>query len=266
MRKPIGWLILAAAVVCVAALLYSWHRTHRPVPATAALPAPVAAPAPAIANPVPPAAAGAPALPPLNDSDSVVHDTLDSVADKPALDPLLDPANLVRRIVATVDNLPRGRVAVEMRPVKPVPGKFLVDGSDQQATIADANYARYNTYVQLLQGLDVQPFAAAYFRLYPLFQQAYQDLGYPNGYFNDRVVQVIDDLLATPDVTGPIKVARPNVMYEYADPALEKLSAGQKLMLRIGPKNAAIVKAKLRELRAVLIAQGGRKGGKSANP
>jgi hypothetical protein len=85
---------------------------------------------------------------------------------------------------------------------------------------------------------------------YPLFQQAYQALGYPNGYFNDRLVVTIDNLLAAPDITTDIAVVRPNVMYQFADPKLEDLSAGQKLMLRMGPTNAAIVKAKLRELRA----------------
>jgi len=60
-----------------------------------------------------------------------------------------------------------------------------------------------------------------YLRFYPLFQQAYQDLGYPNGYFNDRLVKVIDVLLATPQIAGPIELVRPKVMYAFADPTLE---------------------------------------------
>ena len=56
---------------------------------------------------------------------------------------------------------------------------------------------------------------------YPLFQQAYQALGYPNGYFNDRLVVTIDNLLAAPDVTADVALVRPNVMYQYADPKLE---------------------------------------------
>ena len=95
-----------------------------------------------------------------------------------------------------------------------------------------------------------QRLAAVYVRFYPLFQQAYQSLGYPNGYFNDRLVVTIDNLLAAPDITTDIALVRPNVMYQFADPKLEDLSAGQKLMLRMGPNNAAVIKAKLRELRA----------------
>ncbi|MGH6612302.1 MAG: DUF3014 domain-containing protein, partial [Burkholderiaceae bacterium] len=77
----------------------------------------------------------------------------------------------------------------------------------------------------------------------------YQELGYPNGYFNDRLVQVIDHLLATPDVKAPVALVQPKVLYRYADPQIEALSSGQKAMIRIGPDNAAILKAKLREIR-----------------
>jgi len=79
-------------------------------------------------------------------------------------------------------------------------------------------------------------------------------LGYPNGYFNDRLVQVIDVLLATPEPTAPIELVRPNVMYTFADPNLEARPAGQKLLMRMGPENAAAIKAKLTELRAIVTA------------
>jgi len=38
----------------------------------------------------------------------------------------------------------------------------------------------------------------------------------------------------------------------FADPALESLPAGQKLLIRMGPDNAAAVKVKLKELRAII--------------
>ena len=74
-------------------------------------------------------------------------------------------------------------------------------------------------------------------------------LGNPDGYFNDRVVEVIDHLLSAPEAPATIALAQPNVLYEFADPALEAESAGRKLLLRMGPGNAARVKAKLREIR-----------------
>jgi hypothetical protein len=54
-------------------------------------------------------------------------------------------------------------------------------------------------------------------------------------------------------VQGPVALVQPRVFYEYKDRDLEARSAGQKLLIRMGPANAAVVKAKLRELRATLI-------------
>jgi hypothetical protein len=66
------------------------------------------------------------------------------------------------------------------------------------------------------------------------------------------VFEVIDHLLTTPDIKGPIALTQPKVLYEFADPAFEQLSAGQKALLRMGPDNEARVKAKLREVRKAL--------------
>jgi hypothetical protein len=71
-----------------------------------------------------------------------------------------------------------------------------------------------------------------------LFQQAYENLGHPPEYFNDRLIEVIDHLLATPELPDPIPLARPNVQFEFADPNLEARSAGQKVLLRMGHENA----------------------------
>ena len=101
---------------------------------------------------------------------------------------------------------------------------------------------------------DVEAVAEVYRRYYPLFQDAYVDLGYPQGYFNDRLVEVIDHLLATPEIDDPVGLVRPHVLYEYEDPDLEALSSGQKLMLRMGKAHANSLKARLRELRALITA------------
>jgi hypothetical protein len=95
-----------------------------------------------------------------------------------------------------------------------------------------------------------------YSSFYPLFQAAYVELGYPKGYFNDRLVAVIDHLLAAPTVDGPLRLTQPHIVYKFADPQLESASAGHKIMLRMGSQNALVVKAKLREIRAELVRGG----------
>jgi Protein of unknown function (DUF3014) len=251
MRKPIWWVAGGVILISAVVLFFSWraHRLSQQSAVTATTVTPEAA-VPAIRNPLPEAAGGAtPPLPALDESDAPLHDALGDVVGKPAVDRIFRPELLVRHIVVSIDNLSRRHLAVELRPTKPLAGAFIATGNDQQGTIDVANFQRYVPYVQVVQGLDMKRLAALYVRFYPLFQQAYQSLGYPNGYFNDRLVVTIDNLLAAPDITTDIALVRPNVMYQFADPKLEDLSAGQKLMLRMGPANAATIKAKLRELR-----------------
>ena len=258
-NKPV--IGVAAAVVVVAAgtwyYLQSRHAALPQAPGVAQTPASAQPPAePAIQHPLPGGedpASQAP-LPPLADSDAAMRDALSQVAGLAAVKDYLLPESIIRHLVVTIDNLPRQKVAVAKRPTSAVAGSFVADGDELHATLDPRNFARYQPMAAVVGRLDMQRLAAVYAHFYPLFQQAYQDLGYPNGYFNDRLVQVIDMLLATPQPTGPIALVRPNVMYTFADPALESRPAGQKLLIRMGPDNAAAVKIKLEELRAAITA------------
>jgi hypothetical protein len=218
---------------------------------------PAAPPAPpAIAHPLPAAASEAAegALPGMEQSDAALLAALPPVIGEGAVHDYLEPDSIIRRLVVTVDNIPRQKIPVGRRPVKRLGAPFHADGDELHATLDPQNYQRYAPYVAVVRNLDVAALMKVYLHFYPLLQHAYQDLGYPNGYFNDRLVEAIDSLLAAPELTGPIDLVRPNVMYEFADPALEARPAGQKLMIRLGPDNASQVKAKLTELRAALVA------------
>ena len=251
----------SAAVVVVAAIAgfvyykYFAHPAPPPETATAATRAPAADAPPAIQHPVPEAAAESKPLPALNDSDQEIRDSLGGLFGQKPVEAFLNPENIVRHVVATIDNLPRNKVAAELRPVKPTAGETAISSQGESTTLSAANYERYGQFIKVVQASDPKTVATVYFRLYPLFQQAYEDLGYPGQYFNDRLVQVIDDLLAAPDVKGPVRLVQPKVFYEYADPTLESRSAGQKLLIRMGSANAAIVKGKLQELRAAIVQQ-----------
>lgn len=157
--------------------------------------------------------------------------------------------NLIKRIVVTVDNLPRRELPARLVPLRPVPGIFEVEGSDNNLVISEKNTRRYQPLVNLFSGIETRRLVSVYVHLYPLFQQAYRDLGYPKGHFNDRLVYVIDHLLAAPQVSGPVRVQEHVVRYRFADPGLEALSSGEKIMIRIGPDHAVKVRDKLREIR-----------------
>lgn len=274
MKKSVSWLIVIVAAAGVIGVFYQRRLGKEPpVPIATTLSPPPSAPpqkGPAeplvrypIPKPPPPqekAAAGqaevhvAP-LPPLDQSDGAVGRALAQLVGQQLLDTWFNLSHFVRRIAVTVDNLPRRQVPPRYLPMKPVDGAFLVTGTDENPYLDPANYRRYTPYVKLLEEVNAKKLIAFYIRFYPLFQKAYADLGYPKAYFNDRLVAAIDDLLAAPNVQGPIKLVRPNVVYKFADPRLEQLSAGQKLMIRMGPDNARRVKAKLRELRHALMEQ-----------
>jgi Protein of unknown function (DUF3014) len=251
---------LAGAATLIIAVYYFWPRSEPPAPpATAALAPPEPAPAPAVAPPAepviehpveavkPPEAAPQVAL---DGSDGTIAAALGHLLGNERMRKWFFGDAMVRRFVATVDNLSRPMVAMKVRSLRPVPGAFEVLRDGDAIIVSAGNAARYTTYVQALERVDTKQLAGVYLRFYPLFQQAYEELGYPKAYFNDRLVASIDHLLATPEPPAPLRLMQPKVLYEFEDPALEALSSGQKAMLRLGPDNAQRVKAKLRALRA----------------
>jgi Protein of unknown function (DUF3014) len=263
MNENIKWTAAAVAVVglSIGAIVYFSARQDKVPPPeikkpVAAVPEPLPAvpEEPAVKHPLPPADKQKP-LPPLNESDVPMQGALADLIGKDSVDRFFKREELVRHIVVTIDNLPEPKVAERLRPMKPVFGKFEVGGTPDMPVLNPANYERYQPLVQLIRSTDTQRLVETYSRYYPLFQDAYEDLGHPPEYFNDRVVEVIDHLLTTPDVRDPIALAQPNVLYEFADPKLESLTAGQKALIRMGSDNAKVVKEKLSELRAALIAQ-----------
>jgi len=250
-------LLLLAAIIALAIGGYLvWRARGAPPPV---------APAPVVATPEPKTAVEPPRiehpvavtpppapLPGLGESDSAIGGALAKVLGKATFEQFLIPQDLVRHIVATVDNLPRKHVAQRLMPVKAVPGPLQTTGKDASLAIAADNAARYTPYVRAFESVDSRKLATMYAQHYSLFQLAYSELGYPTRYFNDRLFEAIDNLLAAPDVTGQLMLTQPKVLFEFADPALQELSAGQKILVRMGPDNEAHVKAKLREIRKAL--------------
>lgn len=248
-------LILVGATATL--VYYSQSKMQAPEPAqpqVASLPEPVSQPSPDY--PVPAADANAKPLPVLNDSDSSVLASLMALFGPSQLAPLLVPKELIRHFVVTVDSLDDMPVPLRDRPLRSVPGLPLAVRSENGLLWSADNAGRYRPYMALLQSVDAVRLVDVYFRLYPLCQDAYQQLGYRGRSFNTRLVSIIDHLLDTPAVEGPLELVRPKVLYEFADPNLEALSWGQKILLRMGPDNAAIVRVKLRALRAEIIRRG----------
>src|SRR5215831_9930090 len=127
-------------------------------------------------------------LPSLSDSDQAFGDAFASALPGGKLGRLLIPQNLIRNIVATVDNLPRHALPRRVMPLSPVPGTFVVSEEGGGYIIAAANAQRYVPLVHLLEAIDPAKLVAVYVHWYPRFQDAYRELGYSHAYFNDRLV------------------------------------------------------------------------------
>lgn len=229
-----------------------------PAPAVAAAPAP-----PAIRYPIdtlPALPASAAALPPLSSADGSVRAALTELLGERSMLTFVQADGFVARVAATVENLSLDRASPRLWPVHPTPGRFSVIQTTNGTMIAPDNAQRYAPLVRMIETIDTPRAVALYVRLYPLFQQAYSELGYPRNYFNDKLVAAIDHLLESPVPSGPIEVklaeikgpipsAQPWTHYEFADAGLQALSAGQKVMVRMGNDNELRLKAKLSEFR-----------------
>ena len=209
----IGFILL---VVIMVILWWQFYLPQQQEGTQRVAPPPVAQPQaePAIVHPVTTAPeehkAAAPVidleqpLPELKQSDTAVAAILTKLSADQKLDRFFILEHFIERFVVMIDNLPRSQLPATHRPLKKTPGNFLAQGTRDQLTIDPANYQRYTPLVKVLAALNKQQVVAIYKRLYPLFQEAYQGLGYPNAYFNDRLIAVIDHLLKTPSVSGPI--------------------------------------------------------------
>lgn len=234
------WILGGLVLIALGAGAWYWQKRQSAEPETPAAET-VTVDEPRIQNPIETPAGTDPSLSATEQAAALVG------ADRFAA--MFVPDDFVRNIVATVDNLARPKVAARMNPAKPPAGDFVTAGVEGSLVLGAANFARYTAWVDLVDSLDPDATVELYRRLYPQFQSAYENLGNPKGYFNDRVIEVIDHLLAAPEPPDTMALTRPNVLYEFADPALEAESAGRKLLLRMGPGNAARVKMKLRDIR-----------------
>lgn len=201
-----------------------------------------------------PAPATTTPLPPLDSSDNAVVAALARLPGAEGLAELLIARGLIPHIVATVDALPRHTIGASILPLQTPKGDFATATANGQTVLDAKDYARYAPYMKIVAAVDPRALVRWYVHWYPLFLQAYRGLGYPHGYFNDRLIVAIDDMLAAPNARPPVALVKlQDGHYAFADPTWESLSVGQKLMIRIGPDNERELKAKLRTIRALLL-------------
>ncbi|TAP42124.1 DUF3014 domain-containing protein [Alteromonas sp. KUL49] len=195
---------------------------------------------------------------PLDTSDIAVRNALMDISgsEQEEANRILVSDSLLQRFVVTTTNLADHEMAPNHQLLTPPQQSFRVYSQAGKQWIDAASYKRYTSYVNLLEGFDTDALLALYQTYKQDIQAKYDEIGDPGRDFDRVFVQAIDHLLDTPEVPVPVEVYTDSVMYKYADERLQNLDEPQKQLLRTGPDNMRRIKAKLRELKVQLLANG----------
>jgi Protein of unknown function (DUF3014) len=248
-RNWVPWVLFGLIPVALG-VLWFWLRSNEPSPTPSESPvrseAPATSPAPADVEEVA-------KLPPLAESDAFIRERLLALSKAPYIAILLEADDLARKFVVSVANVAEGtsprKQLVHIRPEEP----FTALATAERTVVDPKSYERYDDAVELFTSLDASAVAGLYRLLEPLLDEAHAELGLPdrNG-FKDTLSRAIEVLRAAPAVDGPIRLRAVNVNYVFEDPALEKLSAAQKHLVRMGPENTRRIQKKLGEIKDAL--------------
>ena len=195
-----------------------------------------------------------PALPVLGNSDAEVAAALATLPGGGDALALIVRRELIRRFVATIDQLPGNKLPGKTRLWAPLAGPFAADEIDGQWRPGVANQARYQPLVAAFLALDPGAAVQLYRRWYPLVQAAYVESVGTGRLFQARLLAVLDHLIAVQLPTAPPVLVPAEGRFQFADPTLEQSSMGAKALLRLGAGDGAKVQRRLAEYRTLLAA------------
>ena len=257
-------LVIAGGVVLLTGIWPPEEESPAP-PVTAAPPAPPPAPEiteleePVVEPPAPPPAPPAPVeepLPRLEESDDAVRDAVADIPLGTAGQQYLIPGNIIERSASVVYLMAQGEVPYKLLPVSRPKAAFPISDDGTQVVTDPAGFERYDALTQWLQSLDLESLLSSLEWFIPLFREAWSYYGEDPAAFDMAVVMTLDLVIATPEVDlSEARLIRKEAVWIFEDPAIEGLAPIQKQVLRMGPENAEIVKAKATEARGLWLDQ-----------
>ena len=248
-RAP--WIAAALLALAAAAAAYVLFRSPSSEPATVAAPKPAPAESPQLLQPL---GGDAPPilLPPLDESDALVADLVRKLSTHPRVVAWLTTEGLLRNFAVVVLNIAEGKAPSQLlRPLRPSSG-FRVVERNHELLVDPRSDERYTALADAVVSIDAKGSATLYATLRPRIEDAHRELGELNTPFDRTLERALVMLLRTPVPDGPVRVEPRGIGYGFADPQLEALTAAQKQLLRMGPKNARAIQAKLREIALAL--------------
>jgi hypothetical protein len=195
------------------------------------------------------------ALPPLDQMDTFLRTLLATLSAHPDFARWLATDDLIRQMARSIDRISRGQSPASDLPVFRPASDFAVTGPRNNPTVDADSYRRYDRLAAMVDSLDARAVADVYRTIYPRLDEAYRALGQTDSAVNQAAMVALQRLIDTPVPDGPVRLtAGRGATYAYADPQLERLSSAEKQLLRMGPENARLVQAKLREVKAAIEA------------
>ena len=231
-----------------------------PAPVVAPAPIPVAVEPeieePTTPEPPPPPTPVEEPLPRLEESDEAVRDALGDIPLGAAGQQYLIPGNIIERSASVVYLMAQGDVPYKLLPVSRPKAAFPISDDGTQVVTDPAGFERYDALTQWLQSLDLASLLSSLEWFIPLFREAWSYYGEDPATFDMAVVMTLDLIITTPELDlSEARLIRKEAVWIFEDPAIEALAPIQKQVLRMGPDNAEIVKAKAAEARALWLSQ-----------
>jgi hypothetical protein len=246
--KITGALLLVVVVAATGYLVFRNRHAAAPAAAPAAATAPPTDVAKALGADVVPID-----LPPLNESDDVVRGLVKELSSNPSVLAWLMTDNLIRNFTVVVSNIAAGEPAARQVTALRPKGGFQVEEHGEDLSIDSRSYARFLPLTTATTSINPEDAAKLYTTLKPRIEEAYAELGQGNTTFDQTLERALVLLLKTPVPQGRVAI-EPNgaVAYRFADPALEKLTPTQKMLIRFGPDNQRAVQTSLRNIALAL--------------
>ena len=192
------------------------------------------------------------AVPPLDESDSLVRELVKKISSHPAVVAWLATNGLIRNFTVVVVNIADGSTPAGQIQVLRPSSRFRVVGPTGDLRIDPRSYERYDEVAAAAASLDPAGSARLYATLKPRIEEANRDLGSGETPFDRTLERAIVQLLRTPIVDRPVRVAPRGIGYDFADAQLESLTPAQKQLLRTGPRNVRTIQTALRTLAIAL--------------
>ena len=213
-------------------------------------------PAADIPQPEPPNLDTAPTeepLPKLADSDEIFKQHYQTLNDDVDYRLVWQSGELIQRWVTVIEGASRGKIIRGIVPIQPPKDKFPVFKQGSKYYLDEVGYERFKPFVSVLTSLDKQKVVDGFHHFRPLLEEAYSQLGFDKSEFDNSVTRLLDRVINFTPHEGAIELKATSVNYTFADDNLEKLSALEKLLIRMGPENSTALKAYASSLKNTLL-------------